>query len=664
MNKCLEWSTSSGKSKAALDMMDDSKFNLIIVPKLCLIDNWKNEMKKWGFNDKYVDFSTYISIGKHTNIHYDSVVGDECFNGETEILTTKGFVKFCDLTDEHIVAQWEDNGNISFVKPIRIIKRWYNDDIIKVHLGRDRFCYMTPEHNQVYKDILTNKVSVKHIKDFKHWQNIKMPVCGFGTGNNNRLTAVERLFIAIQADGTLQRHQKNESTYSIELTKDRKKERILNILNEYGCDKFTRIKGKIGKDRYLIKLPKGDAKLLSTHFNINMGYERAKDFINEVVQWDGSIQGNSLYYSSKIKENSDFVAAIALQAGYKVLQSIEEDHRKETYSPIHRVFMRNENYVSVQPMKSNTRCKYVGNVYCVEVPSHKIVVKSQGYSFISGNCHHLSERARSYFEQVKTNNRIFLSATIPREIKEYLTNRYNCEFSKKTLKDQIACGRLPDPEVYLIPLELDTEVKQYPVTKNFKNKKITYYYTQQQFYSDLEKTVEWYKNKVMYEGKDNMKNMWMSKCLERNKWLSRFKEGYTKNILKFLKDKRVLTFCCDIKQTEELGKNCINSKNKQALQILQDFNDEKINQITTCNILAEGISLVNCEYTIFNYINSSDILQQQKNGRALRYYKPTIYIPYFKETREEGLVSKMTELYNAENITTLSYPELIYMLNN
>ena len=76
------------------------------------------------------------------------------------------------------------------------------------------------------------------------------------------------------------------------------------------------------------------------------------------------------------------------------------------------------------------------------------------------------------------------------------------------------------------------------------------------------------------------------------------------------------------------------------------------------------VNLVNCEYTIFNYINSSDILQQQKNGRALRYYKPTIYIPYFKETREESLVSKMTELYNAENITTLNYPELIYMLNN
>lgn len=356
MNKCLEWSTSSGKSKAALDMMDDSKFNLIIVPKLCLIDNWKNEMKKWGFNDKYVDFSTYISIGKHANIHYDSVVGDEI--------------------------------------------------------------------------------------------------------------------------------------------------------------------------------------------------------------------------------------------------------------------------------------------------------------------HHLSERARSYFEQVKTNNRIFLSATIPREIKEYLTNRYNCEFSKKTLKDQIACGRLPDPEVYLIPLELDTEVKQYPVTKNFKNKKITYYYTQQQFYNDLEKTVEWYKNKVMYEGKDNMKNMWMSKCLERNKWLSRFKEGYTKNILKFLKDKRVLTFCCDIKQTEELGKNCINSKNKQALQILQDFNDEKINHITAATILNEGANLTNCQYGIFNYINSSELVSIQRLGRLLRHCNPIIYIPYFVNTREEELMKKLIEACNVDNITTLSYPELIYMLNN
>ena len=277
---------------------------------------------------------------------------------------------------------------------------------------------------------------------------------------------------------------------------------------------------------------------------------------------------------------------------------------------------------------------------------------------------HLSERARGFLEKIDSDNRLFLSATFTREIKEYLFNKFICTIEKKTLKDAINSGRLPDPEVYLIPLELDTEVKQYPVIKNFKNKKITYYYTQQQFYNDLEKTVEWYKNKVMYEGKANMKNMWMSKCLERNKWLSRFKEGYTKNILKFLKDKRVLTFCCDIKQTEELGKNCINSKNKQALQILQDFNDEKINHITAATILNEGANLTNCQYGIFNYINSSELVSIQRLGRLLRHCEPIIYIPYFVNTREEELMKKLIEACNVENITTLSYPELIYMLNN
>ena len=38
----------------------------------------------------------------------------------------------------------------------------------------------------------------------------------------------------------------------------------------------------------------------------------------------------------------------------------------------------------------------------------------------------------------------------------------------------------------------------------------------------------------MYEGKSNMKAMWMAKCLQRNKQLSRFKEPVTKKLLQIL----------------------------------------------------------------------------------------------------------------------------------
>ena len=56
--------------------------------------------------------------------------GDECVDGDTEILTENGFVKFKELKHDYTkVAQW-DNNKISFVKPIRYIKNKYKGERI------------------------------------------------------------------------------------------------------------------------------------------------------------------------------------------------------------------------------------------------------------------------------------------------------------------------------------------------------------------------------------------------------------------------------------------------------------------------------------------------------------------------------------------------------
>ena len=81
--------------------------------------------------------------------------------------------------------------------------------------------------------------------------------------------------------------------------------------------------------------------------------------------------------------------------------------------------------------------------------------------------------------------------------------------------------------------------------------------------------------------------------------------SFIKELLLKLKDYRTLTFCTDIKQTEELGKYCINSKNKNSEEYLDMFNNNKIKHITSCNCLNEGINLSNCKIGIFANINAS-----------------------------------------------------------
>lgn len=613
-----ELPTSFGKTKVALDLMSKKlpiKFVekhssikiLIVVPRLVLINNWKEEFDKWGYSEylPFVEFVTYVSFPKKANV-WHLIIFDECFRGDTEILTDSGYKQFKYLSESDKVAQFTDEGNIEFVNPTRLVKRKHEGKICKLHLGRGRFAYVTPNHNQVFRTRTDKRWRTKEIKDLNFNCLNQIPVSGKGTGDNSKLTPVERLYIAIQADGTLQRHQVNESVYSIQLTKDRKKDRLKNILNEY--TNYTKIEGRLGTDRYMIKLPKGDAKLLSTHFSVNMGYDRAKSFIEEVIEWDGShLNGNTKYYSSKIKENADFVAAVAVQAGYKVLQSVEEDNRSDNYSPIHRVYMRpNTEAVNTQPMYKNYE-DYNDYVYCVDVHSHKIVVRSQGYTFVSGNCHHMSARCREAIQNdFIIHQSILLSATVGYNIKWDLKQLFpDLYVYKVTTKQAISDEILPDPKVYLIPLTLDNTNVSCEIVKNpsqkieiivpyaqrfkyakVKNRRIVIKCTQKQYYNDLTSMIEWYKKKTYSE---IFKNMFLRKSGERLKWLSDQKTSFIKSLLDQLKDQRTLTFCNGIAHTEELGKYCINSKDpKTSVENLNRFNNQEVDHITACNMLDEG----------------------------------------------------------------------------
>ena len=400
-SKCLLalLSTVVGKTKITIDCINkicDKVFSiendrtdvLIVVDKKVHIQNWKDEFEKWGgINTDNVEFCCYASLHKYANSYWDVVVLDECFKGSTEILTDKGYKRFDCLEGNEKVAQFTDNAFIEFVNPIRFIKKDYKGKICKMHLGRNRYVYLTPNHNQVYRTKSIKEWRLRPVKDIKENDITRIPVSGKGTGDNSLLSPLEQLFIAIQADGTLQRHQKNESVYSIQVTKDRKKQRLRTILNNIDSSLWTSIKGRKGTDRYLIKLPKGNAKLLSSPFNIELGYDGANSFIDEIIEWDG-YNSSYKYYSSIIKENVDFVSSVAVQAGYKSLVSIEQDNRKNSYRDVHRVFMRKQEDIDTQSMHKEY-LDYDDKVYCVEVPSSKIVVRSEGYSFISGNCHHV-----------------------------------------------------------------------------------------------------------------------------------------------------------------------------------------------------------------------------------------------------------------------------------
>lgn len=304
---------------------------------------------------------------------------------------------------------------------------------------------------------------------------------------------------------------------------------------------------------------------------------------------------------------------------------------------------------------------------------------------IYDECHHLSDNCLESVCTINSEYNILLSATVKRnhllELKHCFPGLY---VYKVSLKEAIDETILPDPQIYLIPLELDNIYETFQIIKNpkskseiviyykdrwkyinnplYKNTRIVMYCTAKQYYLENKGLIEWYKTKRY---NPVFRNKFQQACLERLKWLSEQKEGLVLEILRHLPNKRVLTFCSSIEQTETLGEYCINSKNKNALEILDKFQNKKINHITACGMLNEGANLNDCQIGVFASLHSSEIIITQRNGRLLRHSNPIFIIPYFKDTRDEEIVKLMLKDYNPDKITVAeNIYKLMYEINN
>lgn len=306
----------------------------------------------------------------------------------------------------------------------------------------------------------------------------------------------------------------------------------------------------------------------------------------------------------------------------------------------------------------------------VSLPKHE----GKWDMIIFDECHHLSERCREALTNFNIDRAVLLSATVKKEMKDEFNEIFDDIYKYKVrMKEAIENEVLPDPRVFLLPLTLNTSLPTEVIIKNPKGKspiietswanrwsyikqkvyKVKIYCSEWQYYQDLDSQIEWFKNKYMRSRNDVYKSKWLRLAGDRLKWLSDKKINTIKSIKEHCKNERTLIFCNSIEQTEIIG-NCINSKLKQSIDNLDRFNKGKINQISAVNMLNEGCNLTNCRIGVYGNLNSSEIIVKQRLGRILRHKDPIIIIPYYKNTREEELVSKMLLDYNPELIKTVS----------
>ena len=286
--------------------------------------------------------------------------------------------------------------------------------------------------------------------------------------------------------------------------------------------------------------------------------------------------------------------------------------------------------------------------------------------------HHIaSEKRMGELKTLKYGYILGLSATIPQKLKMWFKYNYHSEVVSCGILEAIESDVLPTPTILLFPLQVENTRLSETVEINPKAKGPVYQgeykdlwkykkakahailkCTQKQKLIELDKLIEWYKKKAM-TGNQAMKQTWLYFCGKRLEFLADCKLQWVKLILRHLDKERTITFCKTIAQTEQLGKNCIHSHNKDATAIYDAFNAGKIDHITAVNILNENANLVNCRYGIFCNITSSEIITQQRQGRMLRHKDPVMVIPYYKGTREEELVLKAIEGFDKNYIKTI-----------
>lgn len=302
------------------------------------------------------------------------------------------------------------------------------------------------------------------------------------------------------------------------------------------------------------------------------------------------------------------------------------------------------------------------------------------YDVVLGDeVHHIGSDARlDCLSKVKFDWFIGLSATINRNLKYYFKYHYHSQIVSCDIIEAIDSEILPEPEIVLMPLELDNRKMTETIEINAKSKGPVLYAeykdiwkfrkskrhaviscTQKQKSIEMNSQILYAKNKYMKSKSEVMKQAWLNQCGRRLEFYADCKVPLIKDILKKLSRQRTITFCKTIRQAEILGRNCIHSKKNDAEKVYNDFNDKKINHITAVNILNENANLVDCKYAVFTNLSSSDTVTYQRLGRGMRHKSPVLVIPYYKGTREEELVDKLTEGFDRKYIRTVNSIEEI-----
>lgn len=349
-----------------------------------------------------IDFEGLPEHEKHIflrNLDY------QCLVEGTEVLTKYGWVDLTIYDGKDEILIYDINTTTTrWEKPQAKVTKFHSGKVYKfsANVESQFIQIVTPEHRMPYIARKSRKRYFVNAKDMEYVNVSLAPISGEieSNGIDSGLTPLERLKIAVQADGHLSSRHTGKLSGHVPIffafSKERKINRLLGIVKDLGLELeflYERNHGPSAKKTKAFRLyvPVEWEPYLWKWFNWvdleGKGLRWCREFIDELVQWDGSVYGGNTapYYCTTNKSCADVAQAVATLAGLSPRMTVRVDDRKPYYKDVYTVRFIESKFKNGESINKK-KMKYEGFVSCVTVSTGAFVVRYRNTVSVSGNC--------------------------------------------------------------------------------------------------------------------------------------------------------------------------------------------------------------------------------------------------------------------------------------
>lgn len=345
---------------------------------------------------------SYVGCSPDGLVGEDGLIEIKCLPGDVEVLTSKGYKPIKNLTKRDVVCECNKDGKIEWHKPQYIINKPYDGELIVFYRHNKLQLKCTPDHRVLYTQIRDGKnrktPKVCEAKDFnKSAHSMRF---GGNVAGKNTLTAEQKLWIAIKADG----HRTSSRSVVFNFSKERKINRLKQICKQanvgiiylggrdfnstkWNSSKYFRVTGDgLGNIKNKSFFDLFDVSSLNTSTAIKI--------IEEFCFWDGYVSDKGLRtFTSTNKDDVDFLQAVSCVANKpaSITKVVNKGIHKGWMTTVSHYGAQSKScsdWVSFSSSKNKPdTIRYTGRVYCIGTKNGFFVTRTgTGLNLVVGNC--------------------------------------------------------------------------------------------------------------------------------------------------------------------------------------------------------------------------------------------------------------------------------------